>query len=596
MVVLKNSTHCVRSFRKHPSLSLVFALIWLCCASARAQRFSNTADSRPNSLGSLATDFWKWRSEHQPFTKDDIPRVERPHGSRDWSSNSIRRQRRALKDFELRWHNIHSKQLGIAETVDYRLIGSAIARVRWELDLNRRWERDPTFYLDQTLTAVLESLVQPEPFDSVRRREIITRMEEIPGILMSARRNLHPVRAFAQVAIDSLQNIRPELLRVQRQVAPLLQENSTHGDDQASRFRKATETATMALESYRDWLESHLDTDSVSAAVGRGNYQFFLNNVALVPYDLDQLLAISHQEYKRAVTFEQLEKVRNQGLPELRIFSSVDAQIEKTASDELVIRDFLQRKRILSVPQEIGHYTVNRAPDYLEALADFGELDDFLHKTGVRWISPPSQSLGYFWLATSKDPIPDMVHEGCPGHFFQLSWSRMHEDTIRRHYYDSGANEGLGFYAEEMMLQQGLFDSNPRSREIVYNFMRLRALRVEVDVKLAVGIFTIPQAAQYLAHRVPMDNKTAESEAASFATQPGHAISYQIGKTQIIDFLADARLKQGSAFDLRAFHDFLWKNGNVPQSLLRWEYLGLDDQVRKIDSSLPQERKARALD
>jgi hypothetical protein len=33
------------------------------------------------------------------------------------------------------------------------------------------------------------------------------------------------------------------------------------------------------------------------------------------------------------------------------------------------------------------------------------------------------------------------------------------------------------------MLQAGLFDDNPHTREIIYNFMRLRALRVEVGCK-----------------------------------------------------------------------------------------------------------------
>ena len=73
--------------------------------------------------------------------------------------------------------------LNRSQQVDYRLMGSAIARVRWELDLNRRWERDPSFYLDQTLTALLEALVQPPPFDANRSREIVERMEEIPEII-----------------------------------------------------------------------------------------------------------------------------------------------------------------------------------------------------------------------------------------------------------------------------------------------------------------------------------------------------------------------------------------------------------------------------
>ena len=85
------------------------------------------------------------------------------------------------------------------------------------------------------------------------------------------------------------------------------------------------------------------------------------------------------------------------------------------------------------------------------------------------------------------DPRPITVHEGIPGHYFQLCLSWKHEDPTRRHYYDSGANEGIGFYAEEMILQAGLFDDSPHTREIIYNFVRLRALRVEVDVKLSLG-------------------------------------------------------------------------------------------------------------
>jgi uncharacterized protein (DUF885 family) len=104
--------------------------------------------------------------------------------------------------------------------------------------------------------------------------------------------------------------------------------------------------------------------------------------------------------------------------------------------------------------------------------------------------------------------------------------------------------------------------------------MRLRALRVEVDVKLALGEFDIEQAADYLRQTVPMDAGTAHAEASSFASNPGQAISYQIGKIQIYDFLASAQRQQGEAFSLRAFHDFLWQNGNVPIVLQRWEYLG----------------------
>ena len=47
-------------------------------------------------------------------------------------------------------------------------------------------------------------------------------------------------------------------------------------------------------------------------------------------------------------------------------------------------------------------------------------------------------------------------------------------------------------------------------------------------------------------------------------------------------FLSDAKLVLGNKFNLKNFHDFLMLNGNVPISLLRWEYLGLTDEIKQF--------------
>jgi uncharacterized protein (DUF885 family) len=569
---------------------LVAALVLACVSPALAQSPEPMPGSSRSfaSLQKLGNDFWQWRARFQPFTSDDIPRLDRPAGPRDWSAESIAQQRAALVVFEKRWKDIDIQEWSVPNQVDYRLIGSALARVRWELDVNPRWQRDPSFYIDQTLAALTEALLQPAPFDAARSRIIVERMEQIPAILDNARTNLHPVRPFAQLAIESLQEIRPKLLRVQRGVTRLLHDDSTADGATATRFQAATEKASVALESYRTWLQQNLNTMSDHAAVGRTAYEFFLRNVALLPYTPEQLLFMSRQEWDRAVAFETFEKQRNRGLPELRMAANADEEIARVTRDEASIRKFLEANNILTVPPDIPRYTMKLMPDYLDALSTFTEMDDFTslsrsQDTGVRWISPPSPALGYFWLASSKDTRPDLVHEGIPGHFFQMSLSRAHPDPIRRQYYDSGANEGIGFYAEEMTLQAGLLDDSPRTREVIYNFMRLRALRVEVDVKLALGIFTMDQAADYLTQYVPMDKTTSHSEAAGFATTPGQGITYLVGKIQILGFLADARLTQGNNFDLRKFDDFLWLNGNVPIVLQHWEYLGKDDDLHLID-------------
>jgi uncharacterized protein (DUF885 family) len=528
-------------------------------------------------LNKLADDFWAWRAKYAPFSSDDVNRIERSSGMRDWSQAAIDRRGNELTEFEARWKKIDSKDWPIPQKVDYRLIGSALARVEWELDVNPRWKRDPNFYIEQTLTPVLEALTVPGPYEPQRSREILTRIENIPAILQQGEANLaKPPAPFATVAIQALDGVRERLRTMAVSLRPATTLNEKELNDAAGR-------AADALEHFQARLKERLPSLPTETALGRDAYVFFLQNVALAPYVPEELLAMGRQEWNRAVAFEAYEQERNRNVPPLKLPADTDNWIKDAAGKELSIREFLEQHGILTVPNWMQHYTLRPMPEYLHALAGFGETDDFtsasrLKENCVRYVDPPTGNLGYFWRATAQDPRPITVHEGIPGHYFQLCLSWKHDDPIRRHYYDSGANEGIGFYAEEMMLQAGLFDDSPHTREIIYSFMRLRALRVEVDVKLALGKFTLEQAAKYLEEKVPMDPATAHQEATFFSTAPGQAISYQIGKLQITKFLAEARMKQGEKFNLRAFHDFLWKNGNVPIALQRWEYLGTNEQ------------------
>ena len=127
------------------------------------------AQTKTDSLDHLATDFWAWRAHYRPFTGDDIPRMEHTGGVRDWSATAVAKQRVDLAGFEQRWKAMQTASWPVAQQVDYRLIGSAIERVRWELDVNPRWQRDPTFYVEQTMTALEEELL---PLATVQRRAL----------------------------------------------------------------------------------------------------------------------------------------------------------------------------------------------------------------------------------------------------------------------------------------------------------------------------------------------------------------------------------------------------------------------------------------
>ncbi len=556
------------------------SLLWLAAAPLPCGSFEEVADR-----------VWEFRARTMPFSVDDIPRLERPPGLvRSWSKKSVQGQRAelaALTDCLARATTDESSW-SVARRVDVRLIRSTLARVRWELEVNRRWERDPGFYLDQALTPVLELLVEPPPFDAPRARELAVRLHNVPALLKNAEENLDGgVPLFAQLALDRLVDIRRTVGRVETGVLPLLPQ------DARSEFSAAIRAASDALEAYHAWLTEHAPSMRGKASVGREAYLFFLQQVALIPYSPEQMLSMAQQEWERSAAAEALEAQRNVALPPLAYIPTLELQIARYQKDEVAIRKFLEERGILSVPAELHHFTVQPIPPYVDALGDFGEQDWFtgpstLSQDGVRWLYPPSPKLGYFGRATARDPRPLITHEGVPGHYFQLTLSWRHPDRIRRHFYDSGPNEGLGFYAEEMMMQAGLYDDSPRTRELIWGLNRLRAARVYVDVKLALGELSLEQAADYLAQRGPMDARTAHAEAAAFSVGPGQAISYQIGKLQIERLLAGARLLQGASFSVRRFHDTLWLNGNVPLSLQRWELLGLDDDVRILDAAARQ--------
>ena len=552
---------------------LFFSLLLVASSFGQTPERSSDFDSLQN----LAHDFWTWRAQFAPFTGDDVNRMERPGGRRDWSAAAIQKQREDLAEFTERWKQIDAGQWPVPQQVDYRLIGSALARVRWELEINPRWKRDPNFYLGQTLTALAEALTVPAPYDQKQSREILARIENIPSILQQASANLaKPPAPFVTVAIQGLEGARENLTKM---ATALLGSTALPKKEMGMAVTEAGD----ALEKFRAHLEQILPSLPNDTALGREAYLFFLRQVALVPYSPEELLAMGRQEWNRAVAFEAYEKNRNKALPPLNLATDMEAWIADNAAKEAQVRKFLEEKNLLTVPDWVQHYTLRATPAYLRALG-YTETDDFtspsrLTENCIRYVDQPSEKLGYFWRATAQDPRPIIVHEGIPGHYLQLCLSWKHDDPIRRHYYDSGANEGIGFYAEEMMLQAGLFDDSQRTREIIYNFMRLRPLRVEVDVKLALGEFTLEQAARYLQETVPMDQATARQEAIAFSTGPGQALTYQIGKLQITKMLAETRVRQGEKFNLREFHDFVWKNGNVPISLQRWEYLGKDDEV-----------------
>jgi len=531
-------------------------------------------------IQNLAQDFFEWRKITQPCSGDDILRVERPNTwTPDYSPEALAIYRPKYVEFSQKLKNLSKENWSLTDSVDYLLLHSAIERVNWELNVLKLPNRNPDFYVHQTLGAVFELLLIHSPIDKKRADNIIHRLNSIPSTIEHAKVNLtEPIAPFAEIALHKLNNVRKRFYELRDAL------NKLFPPELNAQLNSAVELSVMAIEDYVEWIKKQLPAMQTSFNVGRKGYEYFLKNVALIPYTPEELLFMGKQEWDRSVAFGIYEYDRNRYTAELELFSSAEEQIIAEQIGEESIRKFLEEKNILTIPEWVNHYKFVKTPEHFAPLSLMGVNDDLTSETrldedAVRYIREPSPNLGYFSLATAKDPRPLILHEGIPGHYLQLVLSWSNTNPIRRRFFDSGPIEGIAFYVEELLLQYGLLDESPKTREIIYSFMRLRALRVDVDINLALGNYTINDAGKYLAATVPMDLQTGIQEAGFFAYNPGQAITYQIGKIQIMKLISDAKILLGDTLDLKELHDYMMLNGNVPIALMRWEYLGLKDEI-----------------
>ena len=545
--------------------------------------------STENAIEALGIDFWRWRTLQQPRSHDDIPRIERNKNWKPaWSSQDVAGYQNAISDFQKRWKaidagTVNSLKVSKESWVDYQLIGSAIHRVYWELDYLKVWQQQPRFYIDQTAGVVFDLLLPIQVNDEIVR-DVVFALNFTEEILSSGIKNLanNAVKAYAVVAIDLLKDIENQLNTMSKELAEFVDQ------DLADALEVSTKKAIGAFVNYREWLISNLDSFKPISAIGKDNYEWFFKNVALVPFTTHELNMIGELEWDRAVVLEQISLNKHKKIAIPAIPSSAAEQVKNEANDERQVRQFYAEQGILSQPQTLKHYLNAPLPAYLAPIKWLGVTDDLtgpsrVDEDGYSYVPEPHNKLPYFYAANARDARAGIVHEGA--HYQQLAISWRHERVLRRYYYDSGVNEGIAFYNEELLLAAGLFDDKVHSQTVMYNFMKLRAMRVIVDVGLATGRLDIASATAYLEKKVPMDHETAYEEAVFFSSSPGQALTYQIGKTQILKLFSDVvsdKKAKSEAFNMQEFHDYLWKNGNVPLSLLRFEFLGDASEIGSI--------------
>jgi hypothetical protein len=535
-------------------------------------------------LVALSDDIDEWARDAAFRSSDDIPRLRR---ASDWlpefTPESVEERRVALKGFRERLAGIEPPADDVAAQVDHRILGSVLDRVEWDLDVLRNWERDAVFLVGQILGPWFDLLLPLPPYGADVERGLVVVARSIPERVEAARLNLSRagVADLARVAAVDLEDIAA---RFAASVAGL---DGVVSDSTMRDLRAVAPAAGEALEAFAAWLNEAAPGLSPSVPVGRERFVWFLRRVALIAEEPEELVRAALQDYRRAVVAEVVTRNRFRAVPTDPIAESIEAQVARERDQEAEVRAFSEREGLLSQPDSLQRYHVAPMPPYLEPLQFLGVTDDLtdqdrLDVDSVSYMPAPRPDLPYFYAANARDPRLGIVHEGA--HYKQLALSWANPDPVRRRYVDSVANEGIAFYNEELMLLAGLFDDAPHSQEVIHNFNRLRSLRVVVDVNLATGAFTLDEAIDFFVRLVPMDVDTAREECAMYLATPGLAMSYHVGKQQLLRLVTDAVVADGAEFSLREVHDRVWRNGNVPFALQRWEILGDRADVDELDA------------
>jgi uncharacterized protein (DUF885 family) len=180
------------------------------------------------------------------------------------------------------------------------------------------------------------------------------------------------------------------------------------------------------------------------------------------------------------------------------------------------------------------------------------------------------QLLSFYSPPTISDTS---VHEVYPGHYVQFLVNRRNPDLVRKIYHSGADVEGWALYCEQMMLDEGLHNDNPRFRLAQLQMALLRACRYLVAIRMHTRGMTLTQATAFFEKNAYQNHHNAEVEALRGTDDPGY-LRYQLGKLMILKLREDVRHKEGTHFSLARFHDAFLSEGAVPVPLIRRAMLG----------------------
>jgi hypothetical protein len=540
------------------AVALAFVALAASCATPPA---APPIAARSTRYEDLTTIFGEWRIFQQPKRVDGAP---------DYSAAAMAAQQRDLAGFANRLAAIDPRSWPIPQQVDYYVVRAEMYGLDFDHRVLKPWTNNPAFYV----TAYGDESDQPAregplaaggvelwkytfPLSASDAAAIGTGLQPIPKLLEQAKTNLtgnqKDLWTYGAKAIKA-------------QSADLTAFAAKLGDTQPD-LLATVEKARTATDALAAWLDSRAPSKTRPSGIGVDNYNWYLKNVQLVPYTWQDEVTLMERELGRSSASLALEEQKHAKLPPQVPIASAAEHDQRFGGAVTEYMAFLKDHDILTLRPDMD-------PGLRLHLGSF---------------SPGPRE--FFGEVDARDPEVMRTHGY---HWFDKGWMANvgHPSPVRKvaQLYNifNTRTEGFATAFEELMLQAGMFEARPRSRELVYILVAERAARALGDLRMHSNEFTLEQASQFASDHTPrgwlsMSGNLVRGEQHLYLQQPAYGASYLIGKIETDKLITERRRQLGDAFTMKRFMDEFNAAGLVPISLVRWELTGqMSDDVKRM--------------
>jgi hypothetical protein len=326
-------------------------------------------------------------------------------------------------------------------------------------------------------------------------------------------------------------------------------------------------------------LESAAESGAPDFALGNANLARLLGDAEGTAVDLGQLEELSDDERRRLrdLLREHCERYRaGAGADPRPLVAELeqdhpDADGVIAAAQELITEatEFTLDHDLISDPG--GECLVGPAPMSRHHAVAMMSWTGAYEGEAPAWyyVTPPDESWPkeeqQEWLSMfSATTLPAItVHEVTPGHFAHGRMILRTSGDVRRSLHSEAFIEGWAHYVEELMVEEGFRQEDPRFAIGVTVEALVRVTRFASALGIHRGTMTLQDAVRRFEEDGFLQTAGARAEAERAFYDPTYG-RYTWGKLEIRKLRDEARAQWGKRYMLRRFHDSLLSLGAPP--------------------------------